>query len=321
MERFVLVVGYEGAELLDIACVTTTLALANQIGRLAEPYRLGVAAPGGRPIRCSSGLVLRADAAVETVEATPDTLIVSGGVTHEQAAADAVLVGHLRRLSDGARRVASICTGAGILAATGLLDGRRATTHWAYAADLARQYPKVNVDSSPILIRDGHTWTAAGITSALDLALAFVETDHGTELARQVSRQLVTYLQRPGNQAQMSIFAAAPAPHHTLVRRVTEHVQNDLTADLSLPRLAGLAGVSARHLTRLFLQELGEAPGRYVRRNRTATAAHLLETTSDPLPRIARRCGLGTAENLRKAFTEYYGVPPSTYRRTQKPAP
>lgn len=319
MERFVLVVGYEGVELLDIACVTTTLTLANQIGRLPEPYRTAVAAPGGRPIRSSSGLILRADAAMETVEGPLDTLVVSGGVTHEQAAGDANLVGHVRRLADGSRRVASVCTGAGVLAATGMLDGRRVTTHWSFAGELARRHPKLTVDAAPILIRDGSTWTAAGITSALDLALAFVEADHGTVLARDISRELVTYLQRPGNQAQMSIFAASPAPHHILVRRVTEHVQKDLTADLSLPTLAALAGISPRHLTRLFLQELGEAPGRYVRRNRTATAAHLLETTSDPLPRIARRCGLGTAENLRKAFTEYYGVPPSTYRRTQKP--
>ncbi|GAB3239464.1 DJ-1/PfpI family protein [Kineosporia babensis] len=318
MERSVLVVGYEGAELLDIACVTTTLALANLVGRLEDPYRISVAAPGGRPILCQSGLVLQADASVETHTGPLDTLVVSGGITYNRAADDNSLVAHVRRLARDTRRVASVCTGASVLAATGLLDGRRATTHWFFAADIAKRFPKVTVDAAPIFIRDGSAWTAAGVTSALDLSLAFVEEDHGVELARRVSRQLVTYLQRPGNQSQMSIFTAAPAPQHGLVRRVTEHVQVDLAADLSLEALAGLAGVSPRHLTRLFLQEVGEAPGRYVRRARTSAAANLLETTTLPLPAIANRCGLGTAENLRKAFTEYYGVPPSAYRRTQK---
>jgi transcriptional regulator GlxA family with amidase domain len=320
MERSVVVVGYEGAELLDIACLTTTLTMANVVGRPADPYRLIVAAPGGRPIRCATGLMLQAGAALETYGGPLDTLIVSGGVTHERAAEDASLVSHINRLAQGTRRVASVCTGASVLAATGLLDGRRATTHWFFAPSIAQRYPKVTFDATPIVVRDGSTWTAAGHTSALDLSLAFIEEDHGADLARQVARQLVTYLQRPGNQAQMSIFTASPPPQHELVRRVTEYVRTDLAADLSLDRLAAVAGVSPRHLTRLFLQEIGEAPGRYVRRARTTAAAHLLETTALALPKVSTRCGLGTAENLRKAFTEYYGVPPSTYRRTQRSA-
>ena len=308
-----MVVGYDGAELLDIACVTTTLAMANATGA-AQPYETTVASPGGGAITCGTGLVLAAQAVLERTSGPIDTLVVSGGITHERAAEDPVLVAHVRRLARESRRVASVCTGASVLAAAGLLDGRRATTHWRFAAGLAERHPRVRVDPDPIFIRDGDVATAAGVTSALDLALAFVEEDHGVELARLVSRELVTYLQRPGNQAQMSVFTAAPPPEHDLVARVLAHVHTDLAVDLGASQLAAVAGVSTRHLTRLFLQHVGQAPGRYVRRARTAAAAHLLESTSLPLARIAARCGLGTAENLRQAFAGQYGVPPSAYR-------
>ncbi|MFI6085621.1 GlxA family transcriptional regulator [Streptomyces sp. NPDC051217] len=165
-----------------------------------------MASPGGNPITCGSGLTLQSQQPLERLTGPLDTLIVSGGLGHERAAADSRLVGHVRRLAKESRRVASVCTGASILAATGLLDGRRATTHWRYASQLAAQHPAITVDFSPIYIRDGDVYTAAGITSALDLTLAFIEDDHGAELTRQVARDLVTYLQRPGNQAQMSLW-------------------------------------------------------------------------------------------------------------------
>jgi transcriptional regulator GlxA family with amidase domain len=153
--------------------------------------------------------------------------------------------------------VASVCPGATILAATGLLDGRRATTHWGYARRLAARHPTVEVDPDPIYIRDGRIYTAAGMTSALDLTLGLIEEDHGVDVARMVARTLVRYLQRPGNQAQMSMFVAAAPPEHRLVRRVVDHVTGHLDADLSAGRLAALAGVSGRHLTRLFLDDVG----------------------------------------------------------------
>jgi transcriptional regulator GlxA family with amidase domain len=314
MGRSVVVVGYEGAELLDIACVTTTLAMANVTGAVTRPYDITVVSPGGHAIRCGTGLVLQSGGALERTRGPVDTLVVSGGVTHERAAADPVLVGHVRRLAGESRRVASVCTGASVLAAAGLLDGRRATTHWYFAARLAQRYPRVQVDPAPIFVRDGHVATAAGVTSALDLSLAFVEEDHGVELARLVSRQLVTYLQRPGSQAQMSVFTAAPPPEHDVVRRVIEHVHVDLAADLGTPALAAVAGLSPRHLTRLFVDEVGQAPGRYVRSARVTAAARLLETTTLPLAGVAARCGLGTVENLRQAFVGRYGVPPSVHR-------
>lgn len=312
MARSVAVVVYDGAELLDIACVTTTLMMAGAMGA-REPYATTVVSPGGRPVRCGTGLVLQAGGALERTLGPLDTLVVSGGAAHVQAAADPALVGHVRRLARVSRRVASVCTGASVLAAAGLLDGRRATTHWQFAADLARRHPQVVVDPDPIFVRDGDVSTSAGITSALDLTLAFVEEDHGTDLARLVSRQLVTYLQRPGNQAHMSLFTAA-APDHDVVRRVTDHVHAHLGEDLGAARLAGLVGVSARHLSRLFVDHLAQTPGRYVRQARADAAARLLETTSLPLDEVALRCGLGTRENLRLTFVQRYATSPSAYR-------
>ncbi len=317
-QRRVVVVGYDGAELLDIACVTTTLAMANALGSPADPYEVLIANLGGRPVACAPGLTLQGQQALERFAGPLDTLVVSGGVGHRAAAADPVLVGHVRRLARDSRRVASVCTGASVLAAAGLLDGRRATTHWRFAAELAAEHPAVLVDPDPVFVRDGATATSAGITCSLDLALAFVEEDHGPQLARRVARELVTYLQRPGNQAQMSAFTTAPPVGDDVVRGVVEHVTTDLAADLGTEALAARAGVSTRQLTRLFRAATGLTPGRYVRRARVEAAAALLTGTALPLPAVARRCGFGSAETLRLAFTDRFGVAPSAYRRLHR---
>ncbi|MFB4278770.1 GlxA family transcriptional regulator [Nonomuraea sp. MTCD27] len=314
--RRVVVVAYEAAELLDIACVTTTLESANWHG--AQPYyEYRVATPGGHPITTGTALILEAQLALERVTGPLDTLLVSGGIGHEDAADNPLVVGHVRRLARESRRVASVCTGSYVLAAAGLLDGRRATTHWNLAQTMAARYPDVVVDPDPIFIRDGNVATSAGITAALDLTLAFVEEDNGTELARAVARNMVTYLQRPGNQAQMSMFVSAPSPTNSLVKRTLEYIGAHLRDDLSTSALATEAGVSERHLTRLFLKHLGQTPGRYVRQARTEAAAHLLASTSLPMAAVAVRCGFGTAETLRQAFIDRYGIPPSRYRLTQ----
>ncbi|MFI7068143.1 GlxA family transcriptional regulator [Kribbella sp. NPDC050124] len=316
-ERRMIVVGYEHAELLDIACVTTTLAMANAIGALRPGYRISVAAPGGRPITCDSGLTLQVQETLEKVTGPFDTLIISGGLGHQRAADDPALVAHVRRLARESRRVASVCTGASVLAAAGLLDGHRATTHWRFAGQLAARYKAVTVDPDPIFIRDGRVVTAAGVTSALDVTLAFIEEDYGAELARQVARDLVTYLQRPGNQAQMSVYTSPPPPENHVVRQAAEFVLAHLDGDLTNLRLAEATGVSVRHLTRLFLDHVGQTPGRYVHRARMEAAARLLATTALPMPDVAARCGMGTAETLRQAFVATYGLPPTRYRATQ----
>ncbi|MFI9508029.1 GlxA family transcriptional regulator [Nocardia sp. NPDC052566] len=311
--REVVIVGYPRAELLEIAGISSSLDAANRLG-VAPPYRVRLATPGGRDITCHSGMTLRGEVALERLTGPLDTVIVAGGFGSADAAGDARLVGHLRRLAGESRRVASVCTGAEVLAATGLLDGRRATTHWIYANEIAARYPRVTVDPEPIYIREGKLATAAGVTSALDLTLAFIEEDHGPEPARMVARALVTYLQRPGNQAQMSIFVAAPPGGQEPVRRAVAFVGSHLDGDLSATTLAAEIGVSVRHLTRLFRIELGHTPGNYVRKARTEAAAQLLLTTRLPVAAIATRCGFGSAETLRQAFLTRYGITPARFR-------
>nr|SBO92512.1 Transcriptional regulator, AraC family [Nonomuraea gerenzanensis] len=311
-----MIVAYEASELLEIAGITSTLESANWHGA-APYYEYRVATPGGHPITTATALTLHAQLVLERVTGPLDTLVVAGGIGHEDAAANPLIVSHVRRLAKESRRVSSVCTGAYVLAAAGLLDGRRATTHWHQAQRMAELYPDVLVDPDPIFIRDGNVATSAGITAALDLMLAFVEEDNGTELARTVARNLVTYLQRPGDQAQMSMFVSAPSPANSLVKRTLEHISAHLRDDLSTAALAVEAGVSERHLTRLFLKHLGQTPGRYVRQARTEAAAHLLASTSLPMAAVAVRCGFGTAETLRQAFIDRYGIPPSRYRLAQ----
>ncbi|GAA0995800.1 DJ-1/PfpI family protein [Acrocarpospora macrocephala] len=315
-ERHFVVVGYDAAELLDIACVVSALESANVQG--ASPYyKVRFVTPGGRPIDCGPTVTLHTSETLERVTGPLDTLLVSGGIGSEDAAANRLLLAHVRRLARESRRVASVCTGAMILAAAGLLDDRRATTHWRWADQVAARHPNVHVDPNPIFIRDGNVYTSAGVTSALDLTLALIEEDHGPDLARTVARQLVVYLQRPGNQAQMSMFTAPPSPANSLVKRVVDYITAHPDADLTAATLAADAGVSERHLTRLFLKHLGQPPGKFVRLARTEAAAHLLTSTTLPMPAIATRSGFGTPETLRQAFIDCYGIPPSQYRLTQ----
>ena len=318
-ERHVLVVAYNGAELVDISCVTTAFDAANRVGA-RPPYRVRLVSPRGRSVRCDSGLELRAHAPLEDPVEDLDTLVVSGGLGHDTAADDSRLVGSVRRLAGMARRVASVCTGATVLAATGLLEGSPVTTHWAYARSLAERFPAIRVDASPIYIRDGKVATSAGVTAALDLTLAFIEEDHGPELARRVALGMVTYLKRPGNQAQMSLFTTMPRPQDSLVRRVLDHVMANPDGDLRTAVLAAGAGVSVRHLTRLFREQLGEPPGQLVRRVRLELAARMLASTGLPLPQIARACGFSSAETLRQAFVARFHITPSLFRTTQSTA-
>ena len=308
-----MVVGYPDVELLDVACVTDTFDAANRLGA-NPPYTIEFTTLGAQSTVTGSGLVLAGQHALEHAKGPLDTLVVVGGLGHEKAAADPVLVAHVRRLARESRRVSSVCSGTSVLASAGLLDGRRCTTHWVVAHSLAERYPRIEVDPKPLYIKDDNVYTAAGVTSGLDLSLAFVEEDHGAELARAVARVLVTYLQRPGNQAQVSMYVQAHTPENLVVRKLVTHIEANLDEDLGLVALAGRAGVSERHLTRLFLDHIGRPPARYVRETRTEAAARLLTSTGLPLAAIARRCGFGSAETLRQAFVGQYGIPPSRYR-------
>lgn len=313
-ELTVLVVGFDDAELVDIASVTSAFALANRLG--AQPaYRVEVASVDGQDISTDSGLRLGVHRALPDVERV-DTLVVSGGLGHSAAGSTPELVDHVRRLAAPARRVASVCTGATVLAAAGLLDGRPATTHWFHAAEFAARFPQVRLDSAPVYVRDGKVATSGGVTASLDLTLAFIEEDHGAELARWVAMGMVTYLQRPGNQAQMSIFTETPRSDHALVKQVIDHVVAHPDGDLSTSALAAVAGVSPRQLNRLFQDHLHSPPASTVRRIRLELAGQLASSTDLSMGQIARRCGFSSAESLRQAFVARYGVAPRAFRQT-----
>jgi transcriptional regulator GlxA family with amidase domain len=312
--RKVVILGYPDAVLVEIASTADAFDIANRLGATPR-YNLTLAGPTQQPMRCSSGLTLLTSSRLDRINGALDTLVIAGGPGSYQTLTDTRLLAQVRRLATASKRVASICSGAFVLAAAGLLDGKRATTHWAYASDLARRYPAVNVDPAPLYIKEDKIYTAAGVTSALDLTLALIEEDHGPTLAREVAKSLVVYRQRPGNQAQVSMFLASPPARHRTVRDVVGHIAGHLDADLGTPALAAIAGTSVRQLTRLFHTHLGRTPSRYVRAVRTEAAAKLLSDTELPLAAVARRCGFHSTESLRQAFLEHYGASPSMYRR------
>ena len=313
-QRRVLIVAYDGAQILDIACPSGALDIANRYGA-RPPYAVELGTLGRRSARSSAGIVMGAGQGLETVTGRLDTLIVVGGIGCDDAAADERLLGQVRRLAALSRRVSSVCTGAYVLAAAGLLDHRRVTTHWGWGDRLAERHPAVAVDATPLYIRDGNVYTSAGVTSALDLTLALIEDDHGPTLARAVARELVTHLHRPADQAQISMFLAAPPPEDRLVRDLTGYIAAHICEDLTPAALAARAGVSPRHLTRLFRAYLDTTPARAVRVARTEAAAHLARSSGLSLAAIARRCGFGSAETLRQAFLKHYGMTGDTVRR------
>ncbi|MFD7660429.1 GlxA family transcriptional regulator [Actinosynnema sp. NPDC059797] len=312
--RRVLVVAYDDAQILDIACPAGALDIANRYGA-TPPYAVELGTLGRRAARSSAGIALGAGRGLESVTGRLDTLVVVGGVGSERAAADERLVAQVRRLAARSRRVVSVCTGTDVLAAAGLLDDRRVTTHWGYGERLAARHPAVAVDVGPLYIRDGNVYTSAGVTGGLDLTLSLIEDDHGPTLARAVARELVSYLHRPADQAQISAFLAAPPPGDRLVRDLARHIAGHLAGDLTPAALAARAGVSTRHLTRLFTAHLGTTPARAVRAARAEAAVHLVRSSGLSLDAVARRCGFGSAQVLRQALLDHYGATGDAIRR------
>jgi transcriptional regulator GlxA family with amidase domain len=278
-------------------------------------YDVRVISRDGAPLRCSSGLTIVPDGDFSHAPADLDTLIVAGGYGSREASLDGATLDWIAGASKRARRTASVCTGAFLLAAAGLLDGRRATTHWGAATELARLYPSVHVDPEPIFLRDGPVWTSAGVTAGMDLALALVEEDTSRDLALTIARHLVLFLRRPGNQSQFSATLAAQEPVREPLREARRHILENVGADLSVEALAQLAHMSPRHFARSFRAETGVTPARYVESVRIEAARRALEDTSAPVASIAAACGFGTAETMRRSFLRSLGVAPAEYRR------
>ncbi len=300
----VLIVLFDGVQSLDVTGPLEVFAAAGA-------YRVTTASPSGAPVRTSSGLTLVPDEALGDV--APDTLVVPGGAG-TRVPSDGV-VAWLLAPGAGARRIMSVCTGAFLLAEAGLLDGRRATTHWQYCATLAKRFPGTTVEADPIFVRDGPIFTSAGVTAGIDLALALVEEDLGRETALAIARGLVMFLRRPGNQAQFSAPMTAQLAHREPLREVQRLIVEHPAADLSVPALAARANLSPRQFTRAFAEETGLSPGRYVDRVRLETARRLLEDTTNGITEIARAAGYGTSEAMRRAFLQAVGVAPAEYRR------
>lgn len=314
--RDVAIVTVDGLMLLDLAGPAEVFRTANLLGATPR-YRNAVLTPDGGPVTSDSAVTLAADRSLADLarSADPvDTLVVVGGLGVDRALGDEALRADLAAVAGRARRVTSVCTGALLLADAGLLDGHRATTHWANVEDLGR-HDAVEVEPDAIYVRDGNRWTSAGVTAGIDLALALVEDDHGAELAHAVAGWLVVFLRRPGGQSQFSVhLSARPARRHEL-REVQQHVMDHLTDDLSVPVLAARAGMSERTFARAFRDETGSTPAAWVEQVRVEAARNLLETTDLTVAAIAREVGLGRPERLHRAVRRRLGTTPDRYRQ------
>ncbi len=277
-----------------------TVVLASTTRRASVSTNCGLELAGGTPYRQLRGAI--------------DTLLVAGGTGVQEAGQDPELVEWLRKVTPRVRRIGSVCTGAFLLGAAGLLDGKRAVTHWKWAGDLATQYTRATVDPDPIYIRDGNTYTTAGVTAGMDLALALVEEDLGSSLALGVAREMVLHLRRAGGQSQYSAALALQASDRKQIADVRSWVLDNLHRELRVDQLAAQAGMSPRHFARVFHKDTGTTPAQFVERLRVEAARRRLEESPDKLEKIASDCGFGSIQSLRRSFSRVLQVSPNDYR-------
>ncbi|KAA9166310.1 GlxA family transcriptional regulator [Amycolatopsis acidicola] len=317
--RSVLIVLFDGVQSLDVTGPLEVLAGANSWQARhggAPAFEIATASLGGGTVRSSSGLGLMPDRDLRTATALDMVLVPGGEGTRPP---DPALVAWLGEHGRQARQLVSVCTGAFLLAEAGLLSGKRVTTHWAHCDSLARRYPDLDVAGEPIFVRDGDVLTSAGVTAGIDLALALVEDQLGRDAALQIARHLVVFLRRPGNQAQFSAQLSTQVAHREPVREVQRWIAEHPEADLSVEALSRRARLSARQFARVFAAEIGMNPGRYVDRVRLEAARRRLEDTRDSIEEVARACGYGTPEAMRRAFLRALDVGPAEYRRRFHP--
>jgi transcriptional regulator GlxA family with amidase domain len=308
----VVIVTFPEAQILDVTGPLEVFSSASRFLPSAR-YRTDVVTTTGGPVLASCGLEFTSTS-IADVDTPIDTLVVAGGADMEAPAADQELLQHVRRLAADARRVTSVCSGAFVLAAAGLLSGRRATTHWAECGLLHDTYADVVVESDSIYVQDGNVWTSAGVTAGIDLALALVAEDHGHQAAASVARHLVVYLRRSGGQAQFSALLAAQGADTQPVRDLLSWLRDHLEDDLSVPALARQINLSERHFTRVFKAELGITAAEHVETVRLESACRLLETTGSSIEQIARSCGFGTPETMNRTFRRRLNTTPGEHR-------
>lgn len=316
--RTVVVVTFPDGQILDVTgpleVFAATSRYLQETAKSKEAYRVELAALETGPVCMSNGIALIATRAIQRVRGDLDTLIVAGGFGSHRAKDDPRLQRSLQRLAPRTRRLASVCTGAFCLAAAGLLDGRTATTHWSACERLARDYPRVSVETNAIFTRDGKVWSSAGVTAGMDMALAMVEDDWGHDVAVTVARHLVMFLKRPGGQAQFSATLQAQQAQRDGLRDLPAWIADHLDRDLTVFELARRSGMSERNFARAFVQEIGESPARFVEQARIEAARRQLEETRDGIDEVASACGFGTSETMRRAFHRRLKVGPRQYR-------
>jgi len=305
------------AEVMEIGGTLDVFYAANVLladaGSSDPGYAIEVVSPVPI-IRSWPGLCIKAERSYRDVRGPIDTLIITGTDTPDQATQDAQLVAWLARVAPRTRRLVGLCTGTFMLAAAGLLDGRRATSHWLFCDELTRQFPKIQVERDPIYVRDGTIYTGVGSSAGLDLALALVEQDVGRRIALAVAKREVFFLKRPGGQAQFSVQLSAQIAEREPLRDLQMWIADHPHADLSVDALARRAAMSPRNFCRVFGREIGMTPGRFVERVCLEAARRLLEESARSIPEVAVACGFGTAETMRLAFHRALGVSPKTYR-------
>lgn len=315
--RRVLMIAFPNCQVLDLAGPAEALAKASGDGEPAR-YDIEIVAAQRGAVETSGALSLQISRALADLQEDDlddlDTLILPGGAGVYRACKNPALLAFIGRAAEKARRVASVCSGAFLLAEAGLLAGRRVTTHWDAVDEFARRFPNTTLDADAIYVRDGKFWSSAGITAGIDLTLALIEADFGQEVALSVARRLVVYMMRPGGQAQFSAQLHIRRPFDRRLKALPPWIEENLSKDLSVSRLASKAAMSRRNFTRRFAQETGMSPAAFVERCRLEHARRRLETGGSTLESIAAECGLASVEVLRRLFQRHLGTSPTHYR-------
>jgi transcriptional regulator GlxA family with amidase domain len=315
MERKIVFLVMPGCVLLDLAGPLEVFTIAQKLAPAGQKrYRTELVAPRGDRVLTSSGMEICVPRTIGDFRGAIDTLIVVGALGIREGLRDRGTIRWLRNAANRSKRVAAVCGATFYLAEAGLLDGRRATSHWAVCSRLQRHYPAVRVEEDPIFVSDGKFWTSAGVTSGIDLALAMVAADHGRQVALEVARWIVVFLQRPGGQSQFSVQLAAQVAQREPFQELAQYVADHLDGDLSVPKLARRAGMSERNFARAFRREIGATPRSYVERARLEAARRALEETAEPIEAVATVAGFGTVESLERAFQRQLRITPRAYR-------
>lgn len=312
--RTVVIVGFDRAQILDITGPAQVFASASELSPQPQ-YRVVLASLEGRHIATTAGLTLQATSLDEINLEDADTVLISGGHGAEEAATDPHLQAFVKKAAGSARRLGSVCTGAFILAAAGVAEGKRLATHWRWARRMQEIYPAVSVDADALYVQDGDLWSSAGVTAGIDMCLALVEADLGRDLAMKVARGLVVYARRPGSQSQFSTLLKGQVKSAGSCGAIINWMADNLAEPITVNDAAARASMSERSFHRHFVKETGDTPARYLERLRLDAARSLLEGPGLPLKAVAAHSGFGTAGRLIQAFERRFGMSPTAYRQ------